>query len=114
MHVPLVQTESKGEPNVDETSLCSRIRKCCDGVHVDCAGADVNASDEDGGTPLHVAAAMNDVGMTKLLLDHGARVDRFDRLGHSPVQVAGQRGNHAVLRLLEQAPGYTPFCRVTT
>ena len=75
------------------------------------SGADVNATDEDGGTPLHVAAAMNNVGLAKFLLDHGARVDTFDRAGHSPVQVAQQRGNKAVLEVLRQAPGYSPLGR---
>lgn len=36
------------------------------------AGADVNAGDTDGWTPLHCAASCGNVPLAKLLVEHGA------------------------------------------
>ncbi|CAK1367585.1 unnamed protein product [Cercospora beticola] len=45
-------------------------------------GADVNAVDEDGQTPLHQA---RDAETSQHLLDHDACVDALDKFGHTPL-----------------------------
>ena len=41
-------------------------------------GDDVNARDEDGGTPLHVAAGTNSLDVARLLIDRGANTEGID------------------------------------
>jgi len=45
------------------------------------AGADANAPDEDGATPLHYAAAEGDIRIIRLLLEAGADRSRGDNNG---------------------------------
>jgi glutamate dehydrogenase len=56
------------------------------------SGANVNSTDYDFRTPLHIAAAAGNVDVVKFLLDNGA-VNIFDRFGGLPIHDA-QRGNH--------------------
>ena len=58
----------------------------------------VNTADEDGNTPLHLAAQAEDTAgsaeFMKFLLDHGAAIDVPNRLGFTPVYLTLFR-NHA-------------------
>ena len=49
-------------------------------------GADVNARDVNGETPLHWAVRNNRVKEARLFLDHGAEVNLLDRKGRTPFQ----------------------------
>jgi len=51
-------------------------------------GADVNAVDDRGYTPLHGAAALGNREMIEFLVARGARVDVIDRSGNSPADMA--------------------------
>jgi ankyrin repeat protein len=51
-------------------------------------GADPNAKVFEGQTPLHHAAASNNVGMIQLLLDHGAKINTRDDKGYTPLKRA--------------------------
>uniref|UniRef100_UPI003FA75A75 ankyrin repeat domain-containing protein n=1 Tax=Rhodococcus sp. H36-A4 TaxID=3004353 RepID=UPI003FA75A75 len=48
------------------------------------AGADTNAANGRGFTPLHFAAQGGSVESARRLLVHGARVDAADAYGESP------------------------------
>mmetsp|Transcript_39393 Transcript_39393/g.92606 ORF Transcript_39393/g.92606 Transcript_39393/m.92606 type:complete len:112 (-) Transcript_39393:15-350(-) len=63
------------------------------------AGADVNARNVDGKTPLHFAVNLKDgrVELVQILLAAGADVDSKDRMGITPLAVAKHGDIFAVL-----------------
>jgi ankyrin repeat protein len=63
---------------------------------------DVNLKDEDGLTPLHLAAISGQTEVVKLLLDHGAQIEVIDdQTGGTPLHFAAQRGHaHTAAALL--------------
>ena len=64
-------------------------------------GADVNARNAHGWTPLHVAAAGGDPTVVALLLRHGADVHARSHIGTTPLDNATLRGSRkAVIDLL--------------
>jgi uncharacterized protein len=65
------------------------------------AGADVNARQQAGNTPLHETAHAGLVELTRLLLEHGADATARDDDGHTPADIARTRGHTAVLSILE-------------
>jgi uncharacterized protein len=64
-------------------------------------GAEVNARNAHGWTPLHVAAAGGDPAVIALLLQHGADVHAQSHIGTTPLDNATTRGGRkAVIDLL--------------
>jgi uncharacterized protein len=64
-------------------------------------GAEVNARNAQGWTPLHVAAAGGDPAVIALLLQHGADVHAQSHIGTTPLDNATARGGRkAVIDLL--------------
>jgi uncharacterized protein len=64
-------------------------------------GANPNLFDSNGHTSLHVAAYHPDsVDIANLLLEYGADSFASAEGGLTPIQVAEQRGNHRVLKIL--------------
>ena len=51
-------------------------------------GADPNASDDDGSTPLHLAACMGQANAVRVLVANGAAVNAIDDAGHTPLHAA--------------------------
>ncbi len=51
-------------------------------------GADINAADEKGDTPLHGGAWRGSNAIVRLLVDRGARLDAVNRNGFTPLRVA--------------------------
>ena len=51
-------------------------------------GADVNTSDYDQRTPLHIAAASDHSLVVQFLLTHGADKEKIDRWGRTPLEEA--------------------------
>jgi ankyrin repeat protein len=67
-------------------------------------GADVNAAQGDGMTPLHWAAANGDAELTSVLLYAGANVRAITRLGgYTPLHLASQAGSQAAIDALAGA-----------
>jgi ankyrin repeat protein len=72
------------------------------------AGADVNAADVTGWTPLHAAAYNGDLQIVKLLLGHGAIPPPPSWFLQSPSIMAEKLGHQDIELLLKQAEtGYT-------
>jgi TolA-binding protein len=63
-------------------------------------GADVNAKNEDGYTPLHRAAEQGEKDVAELLLAKGADVNAKNKSGSTPLSMAANRGNKDVAELL--------------
>lgn len=55
-------------------------------------GAEVDALDVDGSTPLRYAASQGYFELAKLLLEYGARADATDGKGQTPLDYAYERG----------------------
>ena len=63
---------------------------------------DVNAPQVDGMTALHWAAYQDDTETGKLLLDAGANVKAENRYGVTPLSLACQNGNTALVEAVAQ------------
>jgi len=63
-------------------------------------GVDVNFSDYDRRSPLHIAAAEGYESITRILLNAGADVGVVDRWGYTPLLDAKRCKNHAIKDLL--------------
>lgn len=68
------------------------------------AGADVNATQAGGFTPLHQAAAAGRQEIVELLLENGARPEMRCDQGKLAADYARERGHGALAELLEQLP----------
>jgi ankyrin repeat protein len=65
-------------------------------------GADVNAKDEFGWTPLHGAAILGHIEVVKLLLEHGADPDIADIIGENAMSLARKKGYYSIVKLIEE------------
>jgi len=70
---------------------------------IDDAGADVNAADEHGSTPLHEAAHYNRAEALKLLVAKNATLDLRDKQARTPLFVAAFYGHAAAIKTLAAA-----------
>jgi ankyrin repeat protein len=69
------------------------------------AGADVNAKDGRGYTPLHVTTVEGVAGIIHLLLDRGAEINARDNDGKTALTLAFDEGAVDVSDILEQRGG---------
>jgi Ankyrin repeats (3 copies)/Ankyrin repeats (many copies) len=67
------------------------------------AGAKIDATDDEGNTPLHEAALINSVRGAEALLDRGAKIHVKNKAGETPLSIA-QAAKHRqpVLELLQR------------
>ena len=71
------------------------------------AGANIEATDEDGDTPLHVASANEADGAVKLLLEAGANIEATNKDGKTARDLAENAGYDEVVQLLDGAAWLT-------
>jgi hypothetical protein len=76
-------------------------------------GADIEASDTYGMTPLHRMASNNLAMGAKLLLEAGADVFYEGKIGESPMSIARGSAAHAVLKVLQEAEKKTKNAKTT-
>ena len=67
------------------------------------AGADANAADADGTTPLHVAVWADDLATVQELLRAGAKADLANTFRVTPISLAADHGNASIVRRLIDA-----------
>jgi len=65
-------------------------------------GADVDAEDQAGATPLHLAVGNGQRLLTKRLIDLGAHVDTPDSSGRTPLSIAIENDNRPIIDLLDR------------
>ena len=65
----------------------------------------VNFRDYDRRSPLHLAASEGHLDLVKCLIEHGARINRSDRWGHSPIDDAYRHRHFAVMEYLREHGG---------
>jgi ankyrin repeat protein len=63
-------------------------------------GANVNATDEEGTSALHLSLALPQLDMARFFLEHGADPNLRNGTGETPIQIAMNRPNEGMLRLL--------------
>jgi hypothetical protein len=63
-------------------------------------GADINAQNIHGMTPLHISILWNVPDITMLLLERGADVSKRDRAGSTPLHLAANKGNTKIIDAL--------------
>lgn len=66
-------------------------------------GVDIHATAEDGDTALILASDLGYTEIAKVLIENGADIDRKDREGYAPVEIAIQCEHFPVAKLLIQS-----------
>jgi hypothetical protein len=66
--------------------------------------ADVNAQDEYGMTPLHLAVRSHNLAVIGLLLEMGANPTILSNEGDTPESLARERGDPPIIKLLDNPP----------
>jgi len=65
-------------------------------------GADCNIKDNEGHTPLHIAAFEGNISIAKLLVENGAKIYKSNA-GNTPFQIAEERNLTEFIHYLSQA-----------
>ena len=65
-------------------------------------GADVDAKDKDGDTPLHSAVSFDYYDVVELLIEEGANVNTKNQKGKTPLSLAKDKGSEEIVELLRK------------
>jgi ankyrin repeat protein len=64
------------------------------------AGANIKPVNNNGATPLHVAAQQGHLAVVKYLQERGANIEAADKQGTTPLMIATQNGHSEVAQFL--------------
>jgi len=106
----IVQPLKEQQGHSDKTVLQKKLnKKLLDAVYTDnmggveealSLGADVNAADDDGWTPLIYAAYRGNTDITILLLKYRTNINAVDKYGNTALMTVCWRGNTDMVKLL--------------
>lgn len=88
---------------IDETRAANEVMMLSDLRNLNDAGGDLEFRDEQGATPLHIAAANGYVSVVEFLLDQHVSTDVCDNDQWQPIHAAACWGHPDVLEMLVQA-----------
>ncbi|CAE7228385.1 ANKRD50, partial [Symbiodinium pilosum] len=98
LHLAVMQEEANPNASSQTSAACGRCQGLVEAL-ID-AGAEVELTDEDERTPLHLAALEGRPKAVSLLLDAGCLPDTLDRFGRSPLYYAAAANHRDVVALL--------------
>ena len=101
-HVDTEATDSSGQTPLMKACRAKKNRATIVTLLLD-SGANVNAGDGAGVTPVHIACSLGDVELLQLLIQHGGDVDCSDKDGERPLHKACIQGHAAVAATLLSA-----------
>lgn len=68
----------------------------------------LDKQDQDGNTPLHIAAKFNNASFAEFLLDKGAKTDIVNNVGFSAQDIAKNKSHHPVANMIRMYEEGTP------
>ena len=66
-------------------------------------GADPNAHDDRGGTPLHVAASKGHTDLARMLIENGTDLNAIDSRRQTPLDMANLNRHITLVMMLQNA-----------
>lgn len=100
-------------PDLTACPLCTPPRIAAVVATLLGAGADPNATLDDGATSLYVSVVSNNEAVVAALLRAGAQVDKAVHDGKTPLFVAAEQGNHSMVETLLAAGAQASKATIT-
>lgn len=94
-YTPLHQAVLLAKPQMNHLKIIEIIKLLLN------HGADINAQNKGGNTPLHLASMSNNEDIVFLLLDHGANINIQNRTGETASQMARSQGSDKLAEMIE-------------
>lgn len=104
----------KADPNLHHNTLITTALHQCPGKNLEIAkrliewGAQLEAKDHKGNTPLHIAAKQMDIDLVALLLENKANPNEQNGLGQTALHLISNFENHLALANLLLTSGANP------
>ena len=102
--------EAATHGNLLDRSLSAVLQSTSDSLFPESLGkqaVDIDSTDVDGDTPLHVLLWRNDTAGALLLIEHGANVNAVGDMGETPLHVAIRQENMEVVKAMLAAGART-------